>query len=512
MTKLSRRHLVAGGLAGAGASVFPGFIREANAATVTRYNLATANGQAMLKKYAQAVKLMMALPPSDPRSWTFQWYTHAVPTNTTKAAAISSIFGSGSSPQKALATLMWNTCQAHFNSADEPYFLPWHRMYVCYFEEIIRALLKDPKFSLPYWNYSVPAGYPIPKEFRMQNDPLWGPLFRPNRKSVVNAGQPIFNGNPGGTASDLSTAPAMAQTSYLPVGAVQGFNQTLDFGLHGNVHVFVGNGQGMGSIPWAANDPIFWMHHCNIDRIWASWNNAGHTNPNNMPSWSNKVFVFAGPDGKEVKAVVKDYTNTKKCDYTYDQFVSSPIHIATAPATATLTAAAVVPPVAVAKSQSGPVALSAATPVRVNLQAAAPPSPAPTQAPGATSAASPLSARLSALPENRRLYLVLSDVKADDQPEALYRIYLDLPGDGAPSDPVNSHYVGTFNFFAAVPHGDDHAGHNVSRSMSFDITDVAANLDAKSLLKSQPVVTIVPSNEPAANAKPVVGDISFVEQ
>src|ERR1700710_2124713 len=117
MTKISRRHLVAGGLAGAGASVFPGFINEASAATATRYNLASPNGQVMLKKYAQGVKLMMALPPSDPRSWTFQWYTHAVPTNTTKAAAIASIFGPNPSPHKALATLMWNTCQAHFVSA-----------------------------------------------------------------------------------------------------------------------------------------------------------------------------------------------------------------------------------------------------------------------------------------------------------------------------------------------------------------------------------------------------------
>jgi tyrosinase len=510
MTKLSRRHLVAGGLAGAGASVFPGFINEASAATATRYNLASANGQVMLKKYAQGVKLMMALPPSDPRSWTFQWYTHAVPTNTTKAAALTAIFGSGSSPQKALATLMWNTCQAHFNSANEPFFLPWHRMFVCYFEEILRALLKDPKFSLPYWNYSVAAGYPLPKEFRMQGDPLWGPLFRPNRRPIVNAGQPIFN--PNGTPSDLSTAPAMAQTSYLPVGAAQGFNQTLDFGLHGTVHVDVGNGQGMGSVPWAANDPIFWMHHCNIDRIWASWNNAGHANPTaaTMPSWPIQVFVFAGPDGKEVKAVVKDYTNTKKCDYTYDQFVSSPILVAAAPNAPKLAAAAAVAPtVALAKSQSGPIALSSAAPVKVNLQAAASPAAA---APAATAAASPLSAKLATLPEDHKLYLVLSDIKADDQPEALYRVYLDLPGDGAPSDPVNSHYVGTFNFFAAVPHGDDHAGHNMSRSTSFDITDVAAALDARGLLKGQPVVTIVPSNEPAANAKPVVGDISFVEQ
>ncbi len=136
MAKLSRRHLVAGGLAGAGGSLLPSFTREANAATMTRYNLASANGQVMLKKYAQAVKAMVALPPSNPMSWTFQWYTHAVPTNTTKACAINSIFGAASSPQKTLATAMWNTCQGHFSAAAEPYFLPWHRMYVCFFEQI----------------------------------------------------------------------------------------------------------------------------------------------------------------------------------------------------------------------------------------------------------------------------------------------------------------------------------------------------------------------------------------
>ncbi|HKO08858.1 MAG TPA: tyrosinase family protein, partial [Alphaproteobacteria bacterium] len=59
----------------------------------------------------------------------------------------------------------------------------------------------------------------------------------------------------------------------------QGFCATLDFGLHGNVHVWVGNNQGMASVPWAANDPIFWMHHCNIDRLWASWNKGNCKNP-----------------------------------------------------------------------------------------------------------------------------------------------------------------------------------------------------------------------------------------
>jgi tyrosinase len=504
MTKLSRRHLVAGGLAGAGASVLPGFTREAHAAPVTRYNLMSANGQAMLKQYAKAVKIMMGLPKSSPQSWTFQWYTHAVPTNTTKAAELAAIFPSPS-PAKTLATAMWDTCQGHFNPAtQEPYFCPWHRMYLCYFEAIIRRVLNDPKFTLPYWDYTVPSGYRIPKEFRMQTDPFWGPLFRPDRKAVVNAGQPIFNGIPGGVASDLSAAPALAETSYLPVGAVDGFNQTLDFGLHGNIHVYVGNNVGMGRVPWAANDPVFWVHHCNIDRIWASWNDAGHANPGTA-TWLNKSFTFANPGGQGEKAIVKDYTNTKKCNYVYDKLIASPKLVAAAKTPAAIAAAAPAAPLAVAKTQSGPIALSGA-PVRVAVPAAAP-------SPGAAApSVAPLSAKLSALPDDRRLYLVLRNIKADAPPEAVYRVYLDLPEGGAPADPINSSYVGSFNFFAAVPHGDDHAGHGGIMSRSFDITDVAANLDAQGKLKAEHSVTIVPSNEPAADSKPVVGEISFVEQ
>ena len=500
MTKLSRRHLVAGGLAGAGASVMPAFVDDANAAVMTRYNLTSANGQVMLKKYAAAVRAMMALPPTNPLSWTFQWYTHGVPTNTTKAAALNAIFGPGSSPNKTLATAMWNTCQGHFGQ--EMYFCPWHRMYVCFFESIIRKVLNDNTFTLPYWNYSVATGYPLPKEFRMQNDPVWGPLYRPNRRSVVNAGQPIFTGM--GSAMDLSPTPALSQANYLPSGVVGGFNRTLDQGLHGNVHVFVGNGQGMGSVPWAANDPIFYMHHCNIDRIWTSWNNSGHGNPN-MAVWLNKTFVFAGQNGQQVTALVKDYTNTVKCNYRYDQIIAAPMLVAAAPAVTAAVATAAAAPTTIA--QSGPVELGAA-PVRVNVQGSA---AAPAAAPASGTAAGPLAASLSALPENRRLYLVLNNVKANAPPEAVYRVYLDLP-DGPPSDPLNSHYVGTFNLFDAVPHGDDHAGHGEGKPITFDVTNIAANLTSLGLLRAQHSVTIAPSNEPAANTKPVVGSITFVQQ
>ena len=42
----------------------------------------------------------------------------------------------------------------------------------------------------------------------------------------------------------------------------------LDINLHNRVHVWVGGSMGPSSSP---NDPVFFLHHCNIDRLWALW-------------------------------------------------------------------------------------------------------------------------------------------------------------------------------------------------------------------------------------------------
>lgn len=38
--------------------------------------------------------------------------------------------------------------------------------------------------------------------------------------------------------------------------------------MHNRVHVWVGGEMAPGSSP---NDPVFWLNHCNIDRIWEGW-------------------------------------------------------------------------------------------------------------------------------------------------------------------------------------------------------------------------------------------------
>ena len=38
--------------------------------------------------------------------------------------------------------------------------------------------------------------------------------------------------------------------------------------IHNRVHRWVGGSMQPASSP---NDPVFWLHHCNVDRLWAQW-------------------------------------------------------------------------------------------------------------------------------------------------------------------------------------------------------------------------------------------------
>ncbi|WP_442869378.1 tyrosinase family protein [Bradyrhizobium sp. CCBAU 11430] len=64
------------------------------------------------------------------------------------------------------------------------------------------------------------------------------------------------------------------------------FSVPLELDPHGAVHDLVGGD--MGNIRASAKDPVFWVHHANIDRLWTVWTKmAGHTNPNDT-RWKQK--------------------------------------------------------------------------------------------------------------------------------------------------------------------------------------------------------------------------------
>jgi tyrosinase len=461
-----------------------------------RYDARSPQGQAMLKIYGEAVcKMMESIKEGDPTSWVFQWYTHWVKGSTTKTAEINRIYGASPSPHKTLAQEMWNTCQAHGAGENEDFFLPWHRMFVYYFESIIRHVSGKEEFTLPYWNYSIagPVHGIMPDEFRKKGDPVYKCLFVEKRNvhtptnsfANVNAGEAIDKYDAG--ALDLT---ALKQTSYSPAGAMPGFNMDLDQTVHGAVHVLIGNSQNMGAVPWAAGDPIFWMHHCNIDRLWASWNNCGGKNPTDS-AWLNQTFTFADANGNKVVTAIKDVDTTTQLHYTYDHLEPC--------------AKRIIPfnPALLAQIKS--VVLASATPsapltkqpVRMNLELKAP------------EAQKGLPNHIRTLAPERKVYLVIKNLRANLHPEVIYHVYLGLP-EG--TDPKNgqTYQVGTINFFNSVPH-QGHSGapetNTEKRFYSFDVTDIA-----KKVLQEKPTVTIAPVGEPASEAKPVVGEISLVEQ
>lgn len=505
MTLTRRKVLTTGASAGAALSI--GW-DDANAQAVsTRFSATSPQGKQMLVKYAKAVGLMMdnsKFPKSDPRSWDFQWYTHWIPgpqspwsaVATAKTNMINQVFAGKppTDPQRQLAQAMWDDCQAHGSIPSDPnffqemFFCVWHRYFVYYFEQIIRSVLQDQTFTLPYWDYlgGTVADLSIPPEFRVTTSPL----FRNNRNPWVNAGERIDKQNPG--TLNLN---AFNEKIYIdsPAGNT-GFCPVLDGNPHGLVHVYTGGQMNMGKIPFAAGDPVFWLHHCNIDRLWESWNRLpGRTNP----TWPNRLFPFADGAGKGVKVLPAGANRVALLKYQYDKYyVPKKIVPLSAPGPALVAAAAV----------SKVTKLAAPEPVtledRARVQLAPPSSALATEAtPAARSLAAPSA-------PTRDVYLVLGAIMVHDATDTTYNVFLDLP-EGASADASDPHYAGTLHFFGAAGH-EDHQGDG--HKTVFNVTDTVKYLQAKGQLTQAPTVTLIRQGGELGAAKPTVGQIYLLEK
>ena len=218
-----------------------------------------------LTAYANAVEAMKALPNTDPLSWAYQANIHGTWSNPPPPE-----------PPPASELPGWSTCEH-----GTLYFWPWHRMYLYWFEQVIREMSGDPAFALPYWDYSVPAQRVLPAPFI---DPA-SPLFVAERDAGVNSGTP-----PGPELdSTFDHCSGLAQNIF------DSASFSLEFGPHAGVHVWVaGLGGWMGAFETAARDPVFWMHHSNIDRLWESWLALGNVNSSD-PTWlANDVHSVSG--------------------------------------------------------------------------------------------------------------------------------------------------------------------------------------------------------------------------
>jgi tyrosinase len=486
----TRREALAGGAAATGL-----LLGQPSAAqgTKTRYSATSPTGKAMLVKYARAVDLMRnKVAAGDPRHWDFQWYSHWIPgpqewraAEARKAETIARIYGPGPSANRSLAQAMWNGCQAHGDNPANPsqfqttYFLPWHRYFVYYFEQIVRGVLQDDSFTLPYWDYlggSV-ADLCIPPEFYEDRS---SPLFQANRNSWVNRGERIDKQNPGTLNLD-----AFNYRYYISADELTGFCPTLDGNPHGLVHDYTGDPNNMGYVPTAAGDPVFWLHHSNIDRLWASWNRMGNANP----VWDNRQFPFADAAGRGVMVTLNGASSTAQLGYGYDAYQQVPASarkVSAAPLFANLAPLAALAPAAVAKG----VALSTSRPIQVKL--AAPP------------AAANAMNLMATAPAGGSVWLTLSGIHVMEAFDGAYNVYVGLPEGAEPGGPDSPNYVGTFGSFMFA----GHMHHGGGPSLVFDITARVADLTARGQLPASPTVTFAPKGE--ITAAPTVASVAIV--
>ncbi len=272
----------------------------------------------VLDTYARGVGAMAALDPQvPPDSWRYVANTHGIDAQTPPRPGI------------------WRQC-AHARRL----FLPWHRAYLAWLEEIIRRLTGDTGWAIPYWDYTKPSPArvrDVPPEFRV-------PTRRVNGQTVTN---PLFvNRATTVPAFDVEVVPALAQArfvrhnpngGFVPPGFggadIDGSKGLLEQEPHDLVHVDLGALMGQPST--AGRDPIFWLHHANIDRLWEVWRNLPGsvqiTADPNLPTsirseWTSASFTF-GEGHRRRRYRMRDCENiaTAPMEYRYDTLALPPV-------------------------------------------------------------------------------------------------------------------------------------------------------------------------------------------
>ncbi len=363
---------------------------------------------AEIESFRQGVATLKNRPVTDRTSWGFQANTHGENTPANDP--------------------LWNQC-AHGTL----HFLTWHRAYLLELEKILRDASGDPGFALPYWDWT--GSRSLPAAFRDPGSPLFD-----NTRSI-NGGQLL----PTSVVVDDLTF-CMGRIPFAQ------FSNNFEGSPHGAIHVLIGGR--MGSVPTAANDPVFWLHHCNIDRIWEAWlaQGGGRANPTD-PAFLNRQYVLATAGGGTVTHVAGGLFDTDVLGYQYDHVTpGGPAPLAVSSPVIGLQAMAMEnQEVIVASSVAeGEAAAAAAAdqplglePLRVELGLRADSRPAL----AATAAA-------AAPDAEQRLVVEIAGIDAAAAPRFTYSVYLNLPEGAMDPERMRLHRVGTINLFGI---GQDHA-------------------------------------------------------
>ncbi len=151
----------------------------------------------------------------------------------------------------------------------EQRFLPWHRDYLLMLEKALQQI--DPATFIPYWDWAVNKAVPP-----------WIKTFKP---TVVVPGVGTIR-----VKRKVSISATKDVTTIMARATFTDFTNHLESGPHNQIHNEIGGAGGtMADIRISPADPIFWLHHGNIDRLWSQWQ---VTHPSKNPTLTGAARIM----------------------------------------------------------------------------------------------------------------------------------------------------------------------------------------------------------------------------
>jgi tyrosinase len=256
-----------------------------------------------------AVKAMKLRKATDPESWRFWAAVHQYPVDDKdlKRQGFPQAYVTELQPNSLWTAppqikAAWYKCSHSFDPEPEAgiHFLSWHRIYLFYFERVLRYASSQKNLSLPYWNQiSDPK---LPDIFRkIENNSLYTALRDPN----INNGASVAGLN----YSALAATDMFNSIVHVDGAPLRGFSHGIEQNTHNAGHGAI---SGLMAHPYtAALDPIFWLHHANVDRLWKVWLHA-HPASNDASIVANwlatqfSFYDFGKPTDVQVERFLKD--------------------------------------------------------------------------------------------------------------------------------------------------------------------------------------------------------------
>jgi tyrosinase len=528
-------------------------------ATYTRKNAFNNNGtfdNPDLHWYAIGVRAMQARALDDSASWWFFAAIHGEYVSKENTLPVfpgwAHIPGPPAVPSSPLPSVSvidryWNQCQHQ-----SWYFLPWHRGYLLALEAQLRADITaaggPADWALPYWNYFGDGSeFNIPPAFTQTTlpdgsaNPLFvGNRFGPYANGVIFVPTPAgIKAHPGGQLRGPVLDGCLDNTVYTGMnlntpppgfgGPVTGFSHdgstsgNLESNPHNLVHVYVGGtisntNYGLMADPGTAGlDPIFYLHHANIDRMWAVWNMEGNVNPTDA-SWLNgpaasgdNEFVMPMPQGGSWIYTPRDVTSLNQLDYTYSDLSRTvkPKNLLSFRLKNLGVAAATAEKVAPESGKGGNVELVGANTEALSLTGTSLNTSVKLDnvVRNKVSASLLRATETAAAPD--RMYLKLENIRGTHDASVL-NVYVNVPANESPGahPELLAGTIGLFGLRRSSMQDGRHGGAGLS--FVLDISDIVDRLHLSQQLTADALrVTVVPNQPVPADAAITVGRISL---